>query len=425
MRNMHSRWRLLIVFAVVFALAAACGDDDDGPTASDGFSQSAGEAEEPAIEVEESVAGEEEIADPEPAEETEEAPAADEPRALADLTWEELIAQAQEEGEVAWFQWFLQPRFREVVEAFEEEYGIEVVVPDGTFDANHDKFLAELGRETGDIDILSTWPPFIEESEVQEVFTPLLSPDLDILITEFNNIDSEGHGAAFWGNQTGLGYNPDLVSEDELPQTIEQMEAWMQANPKQFGISDPAGGGSGPSFILAVIRTLAGDSDAYFDAEFDAAAVESWGVAWEWFNNNRDLFVVTASNADSVTRLNDGEFVIVPTYEDLLFGLQVDGAISRDLKFYVPEWGSPGGRNFVVIPQNAPHPAAAQLFVHWLTSAETQTTLNNVFGSSPTHPEADDSNSLIPAEQRALQTFWPADAYYDYLSEQFVEQVLN
>ncbi len=409
-----SRWRLFVALALVFALvAAACGDDDDSPVVSD-TEDAPVEGDDPAVEDTDDDASAEE--DP---------PATEGPVALADLTWDELVAQAQEEGEVSWFQWFLQPEFRPLVEAFEAEYGIDVTVPDGTFDSIHDKFLAESGRDSGDIDVMSTWAPFIEKSDIDALFTPLLSPDLDVLVTAFGSMDSEGTAAAFWGNQTGFAYNPDLISEDELPNTIEEMEAWMQANPKRFGFNEPEGGGAGPSFVFAVIRSLAGDSDAYFGPEVDPVAVEGWDVAWDWFNDNSDNFVITGTNADNLTRLNDGEFTIVTSYEDLLFSQIQQGSVSADLKFYVPAWGSVGSRNFVVIPQNAPNPAAAQLFVHWLTSAETQTTFNSVFGSSPSHPDADDSNSLVSAAERELQTLWPSDPYYDYFTEQFVELVVN
>ena len=46
----------------------------------------------------------------------------------------------------------------------------------------------------------------------------------------------------------------------------------------------------------------------------------------------KDALIRTASNADSLTRLNDGELVIVSAWQDHLFSLQKQGAITDRLK---------------------------------------------------------------------------------------------
>ena len=74
---------------------------------------------------------------------------------LLSMSWDDIVAQAQEEGEVTWFVWYFQPQYRELAAAFTEEYGIEVTIPEGTHDGNIEKFLAESGRDTGDIDVLA------------------------------------------------------------------------------------------------------------------------------------------------------------------------------------------------------------------------------------------------------------------------------
>jgi putative spermidine/putrescine transport system substrate-binding protein len=114
---------------------------------------------------------------------------------------------------------------------------------------------------------------------------------------------------------------------------------------------------------------------------------------------------------------------MVPTWEDFLAGLQNKGDISKNIKFYIPEMGMSGGGNAVVIPNNAKHPAAALLFVSWLTGAKTQTKFNEVFGAAPQNPDADDSYALVPIEQRAYSTDWPNKELGDTLTNTFINKV--
>ena len=97
----------------------------------------------------------------------------------------------------------------------------------------------------------------------------------------------------------------------------------------------------------------------------------------------KDALIRTASNADSLTRLNDGELVIVSAWQDHLFSFAKQGAITDRLKFYVPKFGMPGGGNVVTSSKNAPNPAASLVFVHWITSPEVQQKLNQEFGVRP------------------------------------------
>jgi len=408
---MKSTTRLLAILAAALLVLAACGGSTP-ETASEVVDEAETETET------------EEVAEAEP-EEQEDAAAETEPTStdLADMAWEDIVAQAQEEGEVAWFQWYFQDRFRPFVESFEAEYGIDVVVADGALTDNEQKLLAEAGQDMGDIDVLSFTFEKMGAMDVEEVFMPLTSlPEFDTLVSEFNGVDTLGTGIAWWGNQTGFAYDPNRVSEDELPQTFDELTAWLAANPQQFGLNDPNAGGASQSFTESVIREFSG-SDDYFDDELDQAKADTWEPAFVWMEEQN--FTITASNADSLTRLNDGEFLMVAAWEDQLAGLQAEGQLSADIAFYIPEFGMNGGANSITIPANASNPAAAMVFVDWLTSAETQTALNETFGSAPQRPDADDSFALVPADQRDRSTRWFSQPYIDLHNELFVSRLMG
>nr|WP_272214225.1 extracellular solute-binding protein [Marinicella sp. W31]MDC2878230.1 extracellular solute-binding protein [Marinicella sp. W31] len=171
----------------------------------------------------------------------------------------------------------------------------------------------------------------------------------------------------------------------------------MAKNPGKFGFNYE-NGGSGPSYYENMLRVLTGLD--FNDGDASEARMDALAPGFEFFNQYADDYVITTSNADSIIRLSDGELSMVPVWEDHLASLQKSGEARKDLKLYVPEMGMNGGGNGVAIPQNAPHPAAAALFIDWLTLPETQTQFNATFGTAPMNANSDDSYALISNTQR-------------------------
>lgn len=338
------------------------------------------------------------------------------------MSWDEIEKQAKEEGKVTFAVWYLQPAWREYVKAFEQETGIKVRIPEGTLDGNVRKLIAESGRKEGKMDVVAIGAPSLNilDAEKQLIRLDLL-PDYPKLNTKLEGIESNGYAVAFWGNQTGLAYDPTRIDEDKLPQTFSDLTTYVQQNPKSFGVNDPNGGGSGGRFVQSVIEHFV-PSDYSQDASEEV--MKDWNRAWKWFHDNRDNIVITASNADSLTRINDGEIVLAPAWEDHLAGLQKRGAIAERIKFYIPEFGMSGGGNFVVIPKNTPNMAASLYFVNWLTSAEAQSGLNTKFGSAPQRSDANADAALINNSMRQNASDPFSGTYSVESQKRFTREVL-
>lgn len=345
---------------------------------------------------------------------------------LSQMNWEEIVAQAKAEGKINWFHWYFQDRFREQVKTFEAEYGIKVSIPDGDSKANIDKLLAERSRAEGDIDVISLGGSVPQTFKAEEIlYGPLkpLLPNGAKLRYVIEGTDNKGYAPAFWGNQTGIAYNPARVSSSELPHTLEEFAAFMKKNPGELGFN-VENGGSGPAFIESVTRATVPDVD-YSQGASSPEKIAKLANSWTWFKNNRDGYIITASNADSVTRLNGGEFKMIAAWEDQIAGLQRKGEISKDIKMYIPSFGFPGGGNVIAIPANAKHKAAALLLINWLTSAKTQTEFAKTFGIAPQHPDADGSVGLIPAADRKFSSDWAAKPFGDDIKKAFTSQVVQ
>lgn len=340
---------------------------------------------------------------------------------VAKMSWTEIQAQAKKEGKVNFAVWYLQPGWREFVKEFETDYGIKVRIPEGTLDGNRNKLIAESKQKQGKMDLVAIGAANVQLLNLEQTLMPLSKlPDYGNLKTISEGFDSKGYAVTFWGNQSGIAYDPSRIDEAELPQNFQQLSRYISSHPKEFGVNDPNGGGSGGRFIEAALRN--------FSIQFEGETLDQdspqWKNTWNWFNQYKDEITITGSNADSITRINDGELVLAPAWEDHLAGLQKRGAITDRLKFYIPEFGMSGGANFVTIAKNAKHPAASLVFLDWLTSAETQTKLNAKFGVAPQHPDADDSAALVSQNMRQYSTT-PLNVFYEKeVKKQFVQKVL-
>ena len=253
----------------------------------------------------------------------------------------------------------------------------------------------------GELVIVSAWQDHLFSLQKQGAITDRLGNvaknDILVKLNNLPNFDKLNHhlqgvelgdmAVGYWGNQTGLAYDPMRIKEEELPQSWADMESYIDKNPKKFGYSDPNGGSSGNAFIQRALVYINGDYD-YRTDKIDEAQIANWKKTWDWFSSKKDALIRTASNADSLTRLNDGELVIVSAWQDHLFSLQKQGAITDRLKFYVPKFGMPGGGNVVTVAKNAPNPAASLVFVHWITSPEVQQKLSQEFGVRPLNSES-------------------------------------
>ncbi|MBY5970936.1 extracellular solute-binding protein [Ferrimonas balearica] len=341
---------------------------------------------------------------------------------LLSKSWDDIVAQAKDEGSVNWFVWYFQPRYRELAEAFTAEYGIEVMIPEGTHEGNIDKVLAETGRESGDVDLLAMGADRIELFKQENLVGPLndVLPNAGTMTTEVGGFDGQGYGWAYWGNQTGIAYDPEAIDEADLPQSVEDFAAYWDANPGRFGFNYE-NGGSGPSFFTHVARNVT-DAD-FTSGEVTEEKMDALQPAWDFFLDHTDGYIITASNTDSLIRLSNREFALVPAWEDHLFKLQGEKEVSDRIKFYIPEFGMTGGGNINVIPANAPHPAAALVFLNWVSSPETQTRFNEVFGAAPMNSAADDSHALIPNDMRARAVSSPANPFNTELRQAFIEHV--
>ncbi len=105
-------------------------------------------------------------------------------------------------------------------------------------------------------------------------------------------------------------------------------------------------------------------------------------------------------------------------------GLENHGEVPKTIRLYIPDFGMPGGGNMVAIPKNAPHKAAALLFIHRLTLPTTQRLFQQVYGITPQNKEVNRDAGLINSKERVHGTQFMPKPLGDEVRTEFSNQVL-
>jgi putative spermidine/putrescine transport system substrate-binding protein len=348
------------------------------------------------------------------------------------MPWDKVVEAAKGQSGVTFYSWWGEEFWRDAGKDFEARYGIPVRVIIGDRAANIAKVVAESGQEKGTIDVLHVGGVEVKSLlDAKALYGPLkgVIPESDKLdpklFTMQEGFAHNGYLVPVYRNQVGLLYDPQKVPTP--PQSWAEFTAWLDANPGQFAFNDPSKGGSGQAFVQTVLLSILGSPEKYAgDTEMDKAKVADWGKVWEWLNANESKFTITASNNDSIDRVNQGEVAMAAAWDDDTSIALAKGTLFKRAKLYVPSMGLPGGGDTLGIPANAPNKAAALLFISYLTEAETQKKMNAVLGSYLARTDIGGESALLPEEQRQKNgVAWLPGPYKKYYIEQFVSQVLQ
>jgi putative spermidine/putrescine transport system substrate-binding protein len=351
---------------------------------------------------------------------------------LLKAPWDQVVAQAKTEGELTFYAWWGEEFWRTAAKDFEAEYGIRVNVFTGDRAANIGKVVAEASSSVGTVDALLVGGVELKSLlDAKALYGPLLPaiPDGDKLDPKLSKTQegyaTDGYLVPVYRNQTGFLYDPEKVPTP--PQSWDEFTAWLDANPGQFAFNDPSKGGSGQAFVQAAIVNILGDEDRYEGAtELDESKVADWPKVWEWFNANEDKFTITASNNDSIDRVNQGEVMMAAAWDDDTAVSIAKGTLFKRAMLYVPALGMPGGGDSLGIPANAPHKAAAMVFVAYLIRPELQKQLNATIGSYLARTDVAGDHALIPEDQRQKNArAWLPGVYKGLYIQQFVSEVLQ
>lgn len=214
-----------------------------------------------------------------------------------------------------------------------------------------------------------------------------------------------------------FAFTYDSAKVEDPPTTMDELIAWIKDNPGQFTYPAPPDF-TGSVFARHVLYNVAGgyeDLLGEFDqAKFDAVAPQLWETLNEiepFLWRNGETYPQTKQDLDNL--FANGEVSMAMTYGPAeVGGFVADGIFPESSRQFVFQEGTIGNNNFVSVPYNSPHKAAAQVVANLLISPEAQhqKALPDVWGEFPviditTTGEWEEQFRSIPTPENVL----PAD----------------
>lgn len=199
-----------------------------------------------------------------------------------------------------------------------------------------------------------------------------------------------------------LAYNSKNVKTP--PKSLNEVLAWIKANPGKFTYNAPSGGGSGYSFVQTVIdsQMTASDNLALTTAP-NKALQAKWAKGFEILRGlNKFTYgqngTYPVNNQGTLDLLSKGLVDMAPVWSDQIASALKAGTMPKDVKVTTIKGPAfTGGPAFLGIPNNSPNRNGARVLANWVLSPAAQNIIvSGVMNGLPVIPQ-----SLLSAEVAA------------------------
>lgn len=185
--------------------------------------------------------------------------------------------------------------------------------------------------------------------------------------------DPAGHESPWGTVQWALVY--DSARTPEPPRTVEELGAWIRANPGRFTHD---GGFTGVTFLKTLMYALGGGVER-FQGGFDSTAYASGREAvWEWLDAHAPSFwrdgATYPPDVAAMHRLfanGEIDFTMSNNQNEVVTKVR-QGIFPETARALVLRDGTIANAHYVGIPFNAPNPAGAMVVANFLLSPEAQ-----------------------------------------------------
>ncbi len=312
-------------------------------------------------------------------------------------SWDEVVAQANGQT-VNWYLYGGSDAINGFIDTFyapllAEEYGItlnRVPVADTVDAVNQVLSEAEAGvaADAGAVDLIwingenfytlrqadllyGPWAQTIPNSALVDWDNPAINLDFGRPV--------EGYESPWSSAQFHFIYDSARIAEDDLPRSFAELTAWIEANPGRFTYIAPGPGGyMGTRFVKQIFFELSGGHDQWL-GEFNPALYDEWAPqVWDLLNTwAPNLWRQGETYPANENELRDlfanGEVDFAFTQE--ISGASVyinDGRLPETARAFAFDANLIGDFNYVAIPANAAHKAAALVLANLILRPDLQ-----------------------------------------------------
>ena len=267
-------------------------------------------------------------------------------------------------------------QYNTVIQEFQELYDIEVLaVSLGGGDALQ-RVAAEAANPQCDV----VWGPTTDSLEAyKDYFQPFVSSEADAIPQALN--DPDHLWTAESQQPSVLMYNKDLVSEEDVPKTWEDL-----LDPKWEGkIASANPGSSSSAYTILCTAIMSTSKDKNYD--------EGWSYVEKLAKN----IIISGGSSSVYKGVADGEYPLGLTLEQLAY-VEVSADPEKTGMVYLENGSSNAPDGFAMV-KDCPDPENAEIFMNFLLSKECQQIMSDEFGRRTVRNDVDQPSGLPTLEE--------------------------
>lgn len=183
-------------------------------------------------------------------------------------------------------------------------------------------------------------------------------------------------GIPYRGSSVLLAYDTKTVATP--PKTLDELLAWIKANPGKFTYNSPKSGGSGASFVSTVLdKYVPADARQKMTVGYEKDLESTWEKGWEELRGlNQYVYqkgVYPNGNKQTLELLASGQISMAPVWSDQFLTGTTNGTIPASVKaVQISDPSFTGGAAYLGIPVNAPNKDAALKLANFVLQPEQQ-----------------------------------------------------
>ncbi|MGP0585020.1 extracellular solute-binding protein [Paenibacillus timonensis] len=254
-----------------------------------------------------------------------------------------------------------------------------VYIPSGTgAEPTYDRILAakQAGKGSGDIDLYEDGIGVVAQGTKDGVWKQLDTNAIPNLanVNADTMKDVDNYAIPYRSSAVVLAYDSTKVTNP--PKTLDELLAWIKANPGQFAYNDPSTGGSGSSFVQTVIYKDLPEEDIH---NSDPAVMDKWGPGFQTLKEIGQYVygdgIYPKKNQGTLDLLMNGEVSLIPAWSDMVLQQLNEGLLPDTVKMQQITPGFNGGPTYLMVNGESDKQEAIYQFLDFVLSPEAQTVI--------------------------------------------------
>ena len=219
------------------------------------------------------------------------------------------------------------------------------------------------------------WSKVLSQVNVEDMFIKLDAsklPNCAGIVAE--QAQATEYIQAYRGTTVLLAYNSDKVTD--VPETIDELLAWIKANPGRFAYNVPGTGGAADAFCRTLVYNFLPEEAATSDDE-------KWAEEWdEGFALLKDIhssmyksggsIVYPNKNQGALDLLAQGEIDMCPMWADMVLSQRAAGTVPANIKLASVTPAFTGSVCGHIIPTFGSNIEGAYAWINYMASEDAQ-----------------------------------------------------